>query len=104
MFEFLQYSFNHCFVTFFGAVTRMEELTELLASKRAHKAYATKLRQIIDDTAKDTITDTQIALLKSFVNQQNQKRQTLKEFNDKMVVLLETPEDLRQEIYLKQRN
>ena len=82
----------------------MEELTELLVSKRAHKAYATNLRQKIDDTAKDTITDTQIALLKSFVNQQNQKRQTLKEFNGKMVVLLETPEDLGQEIYLKQRN
>ena len=75
----------------------MEELTKLLASRRAHKAHVTKLRQKIDDTAKDTITDTQIALLRSFVNQLKQKRQTLKEFN-KIVVLLETPEDLEQDI------
>ena len=77
----------------------MEELTKLLASRRAHNAHVTKLRQKIDDTAKDTITNTLIALLKSFVSQLNQKRQTLKEFNDKLVVLLETPEDLEQEIF-----
>lgn len=76
----------------------MEELTKLLASRRAHRAHVTKLKQKIDDTAKDTITETQIALLRSFVNQLKQKRQTLKEFNDKIVVLLETPEDLEQDI------
>lgn len=76
----------------------MEELTKLLASRRAHKAHVTKLRQKIDDAAKDTITDTKIALLRSFVNQLKQERQTLKEFNNKIVVLLETPEDLEQDI------
>ena len=76
----------------------MEELTKLLASRRVHRAHVTKLKQKIDDTAKDTITETQIALLRSFVNQLKQKRQTLKEFNDKIVVLLETPEDLEQDI------
>ena len=60
--------------------------------------HVTKLRQKIDNTAKDTITDIQIPLLRSFINQLFQKRQTLKEFNDKILVLLETPEDLEHEI------
>ena len=96
--EFLQYSCIHGFVTFSCAVTRMEELTKLLASERANKVHVTKLRQKIDDKAKDTITDIQIPLLRSFINQLFQKRQTLKEFNDKILVLLETPEDLEHEI------
>ncbi|XP_068692428.1 uncharacterized protein [Montipora foliosa] len=49
-------------------------------------------------TAKNKITDTQIALLRSFVNQLKQKRQTLKEFKDNIGVLLETLEDLEQDI------
>lgn len=70
-------------------------------SRRAHKAHVTKSRHKIDDTAEGTITETHNILLKSFVSQLiiNQKWQTLKEFIDKIVVLLETPEDLGQEIF-----
>jgi len=46
----------------------MEELPKLLASRRAHKAYLTKLRHKIDKTAKGTITHNEIALLKSLVD------------------------------------
>ena len=35
----------------------MEELPKLLASRRAHKAHLTKLRQKINDTAEGTIAD-----------------------------------------------
>jgi len=76
----------------------MEELSKLLASRRAHKAYLTKLRHKIDETAKGTITHNEIALLKSLVDHLKQKRQTLKELNDKIAVLLETPEELKAEI------
>ena len=76
----------------------MEELPKLLASRREHKAYLTKLRHKIDETAKGTITHNEIALLKSLVNQLKQKKQTLKEINDKIAVLLETPEELEAEI------
>ena len=76
----------------------MEELPKLLASRRAHKAHLTKLRQKINDTAEGTIADNEIALLKSLVEQLKQKRQTLKELNDKIAVLLETPEELEAEI------
>ena len=76
----------------------MEELPKLLASRRAHKAHLTKLRHKIDETAKGTITHNGIALLKSLVDQLKQKRQTLKELNDKIAVLLETPEELEVEI------
>ena len=76
----------------------MEELPKLLASRRAHKAHLTKLRQKIDDTAEGTIADNEFALLKSLVKQLKQKRQTLKELNDKIAVLLETPEELEAEI------
>ena len=76
----------------------MEELPKLLASRRAHKAHLTKLRQKIDDTAEGTIADNEIALLKSLVKQLKQKRRTLKELNDKIAVLLETPEELEAEI------
>ena len=76
----------------------MEELPKLLASRRAHKAHLTKLRHKIDETAAGTTTHNEIALLKSLVNQLKQKRQTLKELNDKIAVLLETPEELEAEI------
>ena len=70
----------------------MEELPKLLASRRAHKAHLTKLRHKIDETAEGTITH------KSLVDQLKQKKQTLKGFNDKIAVLLETPEELEAEI------
>ena len=76
----------------------MEELPKLLASRRAHKAHLTKLRHKIDETAERTITHNEIALLKSLVDQLKQKRQTLKELNDKIAVLLETPDELEAEI------
>ena len=76
----------------------MEELPKLLASRRAHKVHLTKLKHKIDDTAEGTIAHNEIALLKSLVDQLKQKRQTLKELNDKIAVLLETPEDLEAEI------
>ena len=76
----------------------MEELPKLLASRRAHKAHLTKLRHKIDETAEGTITHNEIALLKSLVDQLKQKKQTLKGFNDKIAVLLETPEELEAEI------
>ena len=76
----------------------MEELPKLLASRRAHKAHLTKLRHKIDETAEGTITHNEIALLKSLVDQLKQKKQTLKELNDKIAVLLETPEELEAEI------
>ena len=75
----------------------MEELRKLLASRRVHKAHLSKLKHKIDDTAKGTITQNEIALLKSLVDQLNQKRQTLKELNDKIAVLPETPGDLEAE-------
>ena len=77
----------------------MEELPKLLASRRAHKAHLTKLRHRIDETAEGTITHNEIALLKLLVDQLKQKKQTLKELNDKIAVLLETPEDLEAEIF-----
>ncbi|CAH3113096.1 unnamed protein product, partial [Porites lobata] len=49
-------------------------------------------------TAEGTIADNGIVLLKSLVEQLKQKRQTLKELNDKIAVLLETPEELEAEI------
>jgi len=76
----------------------MEELPKLLPSRRAHKAYLTKLRHKIDETAKGTITHNEIALLKSLVDQLKQKKRTLKELNDRIAVLLETPEELEAEI------
>ena len=76
----------------------MEELPKLLASRRAHKVHLTKLRHKIDETAADTTTHNEIALLKSLVDQLKQKRQTLKELNDNIAVLLETPEELEAEI------
>ena len=76
----------------------MEELPKLLASRRAHKAHLTKLRHKIDETAAGTTTHSEIALLKSLVDQLKQKRQTLNELKDKIAVLLETPEDLEAEI------
>ena len=69
----------------------------MLASRRAHKAHLTKLKNKIGDTAKGTITQNEIALLKSLVDQLKQKRQTLKELDDKIAVLLETPGDLEAE-------
>ena len=76
----------------------MEELTKLLASRRAHKSHLTKLKQKIDDKTKDTITDTEIALLRTYVDQLKQKKQTLKDLNNRIIDLLETPEDLEKEI------
>ena len=76
----------------------MEELTKLLASRRAHKSHLTKLKQKIDDRTKDTITETEIALLRTYVDQLKQKKQTLKDLNNKIIDLLETPEDLEKEI------
>jgi len=73
-------------------------LPKLLASRRAHKAHLTKLRQKSDDSAEGTIADNEIVQLKSLVEQLKQKRQTLKELNDKIAVLLETPEELEAEI------
>ena len=74
----------------------MEELTKLLASRRAHKAHVTKLRQKIDDSKghnyRHTARSTQV------IRQPAKAKETLKEFNDKIVVLLETPEDLKQDI------
>ena len=78
----------------FDAGTRSEELPKLLASRRAHKAHLTTLRHKIDETAEGTITHNEIALLKSLVDQLRQKKQNLKELNDKIAVLLETPESL----------
>ena len=80
----------------------MEELPKLLASRRAHKAHLTKLKHKIDDTAKGTITQNEIALLNSLVDQLKQMRETLKELNDKIAVLLETPGDLEAEILDKE--
>ena len=76
----------------------MEELTKLLVSRRAHKSHLTKLKQRIDDKTKDTITDTEIALLRTYVDQLKQKKQTLRDLNNKIIDLLETPEDLEKEI------
>ena len=76
----------------------MEKLSKPLASRRAHKSHLTKLKQKIDDKTKDTITDTEIALLRTYVDQLKQKKQTLKDLNNKIIDLLETPEDLEKEI------
>ena len=76
----------------------MEKLTKPLASRRAHKSHLTKLKQKINDKTKDTITDTEIALLRTYVDQLKQKKQTLKNLNNKIIDLLETPEDLEKEI------
>lgn len=75
-----------------------EELMKLLASRGAHKAHLTKLRQKIDDIAEDKITNNEIVLLKALVDQLKQKRQTPKELNDKIINLLETPKEFEVEI------
>ena len=77
----------------------MEELTKLISSRRAHKSHLTKLRKKIDDTTQSTITETELALLKSYVEQLTQKKQTLQELNNKIVDLLQKPEDLEQETF-----
>ena len=59
--------------------------------------HLTKLRHKIDKTAERRINHNGIALLKSLVDQLKQKKQT-KELNDKIAVLLETPEELEAEI------
>ena len=76
----------------------MEELPKLLAYRRAHKAHLTKLRRKIDETIQGAITYNETALLKLLDDQLKQKKQTLKEFNDKIAVLLEAPEELEAEI------
>ena len=60
--------------------------------------HLTKLRHKIDKTAERRINHNGIALLKSLVDQLKQKKKTLKELNDKIAILLETPAELEAEI------
>ena len=87
------------FLDIYGAVTWMEEAQRARASRRCHRAQATKLLKKMDDiVTNESSSEMDMATLQSITEQLEKKTSILKELDVKIITLIEQPDDLEQEI------
>ena len=85
----------------YGAVTRMEDLQRLIASRRGHKAHLTKILKKITElkeTDEDQNKQDAIVILGSYLEQLERKAKVLSEPDDKISLLITKPDELEADI------
>ena len=76
----------------------MEELQHKVASRRGHRAHLTKLNNKMEDIMASELDAVQRATIAIHIEQLEQKRLKLSQFDTEIADLIENPEDLEQEI------
>ena len=83
-----------------GAVTRMEELPRLQASRRAHKAHVTRLVNKINQIlVKETPEEMELVNLNTSIEQLTRKKNLIREMDQKIEAEITDTKDLENEIF-----
>ena len=89
-----------------GAVTRMEELQRLQASRRGHRGHLTKLFKKAEDilAKQNSITELDLASASTTLDNLKKKGEKLRELDGEIAPKITKPEDLEQEIIDEEEN
>ena len=82
-----------------SAVTRMEELAQLQASRKGYKSHVTWLYNKVNEILSSELNEFSITSLTTAIEQLNKKKETLSQIDRRVTELIESPEDLKEAIF-----